>query len=64
MILPGYEVESVPIERSMPAAPKSSRGVDDPARTGAVVVQEHRCLEGVIAQENPDLPTGALDFSF
>ena len=37
---PGYEVESVPIERSMPVALKSSRGVDKQACTEAVVVQE------------------------
>src|SRR5437764_9998397 len=29
MILPGYEIERVPVERSMPAAPESSRGEDD-----------------------------------
>jgi hypothetical protein len=29
----GYEVESVPLERSMPAAPESSRGVDNKACT-------------------------------
>jgi len=37
---PGYEVESVPIERSMPVALKSSRGVDKQACTEAVAVQE------------------------
>jgi len=36
---PSYEVESVPIERSMPAAPESSRGVDKQACTEAVAVQ-------------------------
>jgi hypothetical protein len=41
MIRPGYEVESVPIERSMPVAPKSSRGVDKQACTEAGVVQEN-----------------------
>ena len=52
MILPGDEVERVPVERSMPAAPKSSRGVDDQARMGAVAVQEIRRLERGHAKEN------------
>jgi hypothetical protein len=39
MLRPSYEVESVPIEGSMPAAPESSRGVDMQACTEAVVVQ-------------------------
>jgi hypothetical protein len=40
MIRPGYEVESVPVKRSMPAALESSRGVDTQACTEAVTVQE------------------------
>ena len=41
MIRTGYEIESVPVERSMPVAPKSSRGVDKQACTEAGVVQEN-----------------------
>jgi hypothetical protein len=41
MLRPSDEVESVPIEGSMPAAPESSRGVDKQACTEAVALQEN-----------------------